>query len=383
MKNKKDPKIALVHEYLIQYGGAEKTLEMFMEMFPKAPIYTGLADVRKFPSAFDKVKIHSIKNPWVIKFHKFFTFLMPLVFESFDLSEYDIIVSDGHAWPKSVLTKPHQLHISYVHSPPRFLYGYSVESQKRDKWYFKPFVALIDFTLKIWDFNAAQRPDFLVTNSKETKKRISRFYSREATVIYPPVNVDADAPTKAKTKRQQAQPKAPYFLALGRLTAYKNFDFLVKAFNKSGKSLVIAGTGPEEQKLNSAANKNIRLIGRVSETEKHELLKNCLGLINLVEDEDFGIVPIEAMAHGKPVLAHKSGGHLETIIEGKNGRFFEAFDTNEFNEQVKIFEQEILDQKYKQQTIKNGVQHFNNKRFKQEFYEFVMKKWEQLESINK
>ncbi len=366
----KKPKIALVHEYLVQYGGAEKTLEAILEVFPDAPIYTGIYSPDRLSDFLNKQKIIAPKNKLLSKFQKFLTFLMPLVFESFDLREYDIIISDGTAWPKGVLTTPDQLHISYIHTPPRFLYGYSVESQKRNIWYFKPFVKVIDFGLRIWDFYAAQRPNVLLTNSQETQKRIRKFYRREAQVIYPPVET-----TYEKDKNEKVTYK-DYYVALGRLSAYKNFDFLVNAFNELGKTLVIAGTGGEEDKLKLLANNNIKFEGQVSEKRKSVLLENCLGVINSVQDEDLGIVPIEAMAHGKPVFAHKSGGHLETIIDAVSGTFFEEFDVASFLEKFKKFDDMITTKQFDSTKIKNSIKKFDKERFKQELRQVVDKEWE-------
>ncbi len=368
----KKPKIALVHEYLVQYGGAEKTLESILELFPDSPIYTGLYDSKDLSEILNKQKIISPKNKILGKFQKYLTFLMPLVFESFDLRAYDIIISDGTAWPKGVLTTPDQLHISYIHTPPRFLYGYSVESQKRNVWYFKPFVAVIDFSLRIWDYYAAQRPNVLLTNSKETQKRIKKFYRRDAQVIYPPVETNYSANVNDKVEYKD------YYVALGRLSAYKNFDFLVRVFNKLDKTLVIVGTGAEESKLKLIANGNIKFEGRASEDRKNALLENCLGVVNSVQDEDLGIVPIEAMSHGKPVFAHKSGGHLETVIEGVSGMFFEDFDINSFSEKFKEFDKMIATNQFDAAKIKNSVVKFDKERFKQEFKQVVETEWEKF-----
>lgn len=355
-------KVAFVHDYLVQYGGAERTLEALMELYPDAPIYTGLYDSKNLSKEINKRKIIFPKNSILSRFPKYLTFLMPFVFESFDLREYDLVISDGTAWPKSVLTTPEQLHISYIHTPPRFLYGYSVESTKRNKWYFKPFVSVIDHMLRPWDFAAAQRPDYLLTNSKETKKRIKKFYKRDAKVIYPPVDI------KVNHKNVETE---PYYLLFGRLAAYKNFDLVIKAFNQLPFKLKVAGTGPEEEALKLLAGENIKFYGRVSEEIKSELFSNCLGLISPVEDEDLGIVPIEAMAYGKPVLAHKSGGHLETIKEGLSGEFFDELTLESFLTAFKKFDKNVAEKKYDNAKIANSVKDFGKERFQKEFSQFV------------
>lgn len=368
MKDK--PKVALIHDYLIQYGGAEKTLEAIMEIYPQAPVYTGIYSPKGMTKLINSKNIYSNENKFMSKFPKYLTFLMPFVFEGFDLSEYDIVISDGSAWAKSVLTKPDQLHISYVHTPPRFLYGYSVESTKRRKWYFKPVVSIIDYLLRIWDYYAAQRPDFLLTNSIETQSRIKKFYNRDAKVIYPPVDINYSEINMDNVTFSN------YYLALGRLAAYKNFDFLIKAFNENGKTLVVAGTGPEEMNLKALAKDNIHFTSRVNESMKHALIENCIGVINPVEDEDLGIVPLEAMSHGKPVLAHYSGGHKETIKAGVSGAFFENFDIKTFNTKLEEFEKNIKANNFDPKVIESSVTGFGKDRFQKELQEFVNSKWE-------
>ena len=173
MKLNKNPKVALVHDYLNQYGGAEKTLEKIMELFPEAPIYTGILDLQRLPEVFTKRKFVTPSMNLIFKrFPKLFTFLMSKRFESFDLSNYDLIISDGTAWAKSVITTSDQLHISYIHTPPRFLYKYSTESNLRKNLLLKPLFLYLDFHLRIWDFAASKRPDYLICNSVEVLKRI-------------------------------------------------------------------------------------------------------------------------------------------------------------------------------------------------------------------
>ena len=371
----KQPKIAFVHDYLINYGGAEKVLEALLELYPIGPVYTSMYDPAKISDTITGRKIICPQTALFKKFPKYLTFLMPMVFEDFDLREYDIVVSDSSAWSKGVLTKPEQLHISYIHTPPRFLYKYSVESAKRSAWYFKPFVTLLDSLLRVWDQGAAQRPNYLIANSEEVRSRIKKFYGRDAQVIYPPVDVVVEASSALKNKK-------PYFLVLGRLAAYKNFDLVVETFRNISTELWIIGTGREEKRLKEMAGPNVKFLGKVSDTEKHSVIENCFGVINAVEDEDFGIVPVEAMAHGKPVLAHKSGGHLETVIEGVNGMFFEGGDVRELELKIKEYEQYIVDNKYYPKIIKVSEIKFSKQRFQNEMKAFIEEKWAEHQKNN-
>ncbi len=371
----KEPKVALVHDHLVQYGGAQKTLEAISKIFPDAPIYTGLYKPDNLSSYLNSRKIFHPKNFFLENATKYFSPFMPLVFEGFDLGNYDLIISDSSCWAKGVLTKPSQLHISYIHTPPRFLYKYSVESTKRNSWYFKPFVSVIDMFLRAWDFAAAQRPDYLIANSKEVQSRIKKFYSRDSVVINPPVELEKN-PVLGKAG------DGNYYLALGRLVAYKNFLPLIKAFNINGLPLVIVGTGPEEEKLKSSAKTNIKFEGKVSDGRKKELIKNCLGLINPVENEDFGIVPVEAMNFGKPVLVHRSGGHLETVTENKNGMFFDDLSSEKLSEKILEFEKKIRSRLFEPEGISRGVENLSEERFTKEFTTFVTERWELHQNSN-
>lgn len=371
------PKVAIVHDYLLQHGGGEKTVEAIAELFPEAPIYTSFYNAKKVGGIFSTKKvitgtkgINGLLGIFPI-FAKYITFLVPVMFENFDLSEYDIVISSSSSYSKGVITKPNQLHISYIHTPPRFLYGYSVESTKRNAWYYKPFVMLIDHFLRIWDYLAAQRADFIVCNSKCVQERINKFYKRDATIINPPVEIEFQSGTNTNNLEQ------PYYYALGRLAAYKNFDLIVQAFNVLGLQLKIIGTGSEEKKLKQMAKPNIKFLGRSSDKEKHEIIENSLGYIFPVEEEDFGIVVVEALAHGKPVLAHRSGGPLEIIREEKDGMFFDTTELSHFIEKVREFDNKVRSKSFDPISMKKQSTKFSKQRFQNEFYEFVMKKWQE------
>jgi len=364
--------VAFIHDYLVQYGGAEKTLEIMSDIFPEAEIFTGIYKPDLLSKKLNSKKIISPGTSLLSKWPKYFTFLMPLYFENFDLRNYDLIISSGNAWAKGVLTKPTQLHISYIHTPPRFLYKYSVESTNRNNWYYKPFVSFIDTSLRVWDYISAQRPDYLLTNSRETSKRIQKFYRREATVIYPPVDVE----TKPAVESDNL--KAPYYLAAGRLAAYKNFDLIIQAFNLLGLPLEVIGTGKEESKLKKMAKDNIKFLGQASDEVKFRKMNECMGLIFPVEEEDFGIVPIEAMSQGKPVLAHRSGGVLETLRDGIDGMFFDKVTLEEFVSKMKEFDENIKKSVYNSNSIRDHVQKYSVNRFKKEFEAFVSNKWDQF-----
>lgn len=367
----KKPKIALAHEFLVDYGGAEKTFEAIAEIFPDAPIYTAKYDPKNMPDSINRRKIVAPKNNIVNKVTRYiFTFLMAPVFESFDFNDYDLIISDGNTWNKGILTKPGQLHITYIHTPPRFLYKYSREATKRNKWYFKLPFSYLDNILRLWDYTAAQRPDYILVNSKNVQRRVEKFYRRKSTIIHPPIDIECTGDTPLPFDLEK-----PYYTAISRLVRYKNVHILVEAFNLLGIPLVIIGTGSEEKKLKKMAGDNIIFTGFVSPEEKHSIVKNSLGLINAVDEEDFGMVPVEAMSCGVPVLAHKSGGHLETIVEGLNGMFFDDLTTESLIAQMKVFDKAVRGNKFDKEKIKESAQKYSKQRFVEDFRSFVDSKW--------
>ncbi|MBU1133017.1 glycosyltransferase [Patescibacteria group bacterium] len=367
----KKPKVAIATEFLTQMGGAQKTLEAILELYPDAPVYTAKYDPTKLEKTITSRKIIFPKDKFINKIGKhFFVFTMSPIFENFDFRDFDLVISDGTTWNKGILTKPDQLHITYIHTPPRFLYGYSREGTKWDKGPLRRFIySYMANILRLWDYVAAQRPDFIVANSKEIQKRIKKFYGRDSTVIYPPVEVNYKTPDRKPDVIDK-----PYFLATGRLVTYKNFDILIEAFNKLGWPLVVVGTGSEENKLRAMAKENIIFTGRASEDDKHVLMEHSLGLINMVEDEDFGIVPIEIQAHGKPALVHRSAGHLETVTEGLSGMYFENLEIDHLVEKIKQFKKAIDEGKFDSNIIKENVQKYSKERFKKEFSDFVESK---------
>ena len=367
----KNLKVALIHDYLTQYGGAEKTLEAIIEIFPDADIFTSFYESKNMSDQINSKNIISSKKMGkFISIHpilsKYLTFLIPLIFENYDLGDYDLIISDSSSYAKGVITNPNQMHICYIHTPPRFLYKYSVENTKRNKWYYRWIVRYIDNLLRLWDFQAAQRPDFLVSNSFEIQKRIEKFYKRTSTVIHPPVDY---------IETKDFYPEKNYYLIAGRLVAYKNFDIVIKTFNElESLKLLVIGNGPLENDLKKMAGKNIKFLGKVNEKEKHLIMENCLGLINPVTDEDFGIVPVEVLLHGKPVLAHRSAGHLETIVEGVNGEFFDILEINNLKGKIIEFDKFINNNKYDANRIKSTAQKFTKEEFKRNFSKFVFDK---------
>src|SRR3989344_4636497 len=323
-------KIALVHDYLTQFGGGERVLAALCEMFPEAPIFTLIYDEKNTGGIFKSREIHTSflqKIPGSKKFFRAFIWLMPLAVEQFDLSGFDIVISVSHSFGKGIITKPGTKHICYCLTPTRYLWDNSF-------FPFKPFSQILLTYLRNWDYQAAQRPDYFIASSNAVKERIKKYYQRDSEVIYPPIETD---------KFYISQESKDYFLMVGRLVPYKRFDLAIDAFSKlSDEKLFIIGDGPEKKKLEIRSKKlvsdNIKFLGFISEKELSKYYANSKALI-FPQEEDFGIVALEAMASGRPVIAFHSGGALETVIEKETGSFFNNQTAESLIEAVKDFDE--------------------------------------------
>lgn len=335
----KIPKIALVHEFLNFLGGADQILFQFHEMYPDAPIYCLLADEKFTEKYLPGAKIiPSYLNHYprfLTNKHQLFAFEFPIAIEQFDFSEFDIVLSDSHSFAKGIITKPETIHISYVHSPTRYIWDQNAAWINQKKLSLLGFYINHRFNqLRHWDYLAADRVDIFLANSIHVKKRIQKYYRRDAEVVYPWVDVNLFRP-------KQNIKKEDYYLILSRLVSFKNIELAVKAFNINGKKLIIAGTGDEEQKLKSLANRNIEFTGFVDPKTKIKLFQHAKAFIWTCE-EDFGIVPVEAMAAGTPVIAYGVGGLLESVVENQTGLFFKEPTVESLNLAINQFEQSNL-----------------------------------------
>lgn len=314
-------KVALVHDYIREYGGAERVLENLHEMFPDAPIYTTYYNPSKLGPFKDRVKKWSIKTSWIqylpfVNYYlSYLKIIAPKIFQGIDLSDYNLVISSCNTFfSKAVKVGPNTLHISYIHTPPRYLYGYTTTIDSKN-WLLKILAEIGHHYLRIVDFEVSQNPDILIANSKTVAERIRKFYRREPVIIYPPVDV-------IKFNQARVVGEGGYFLSVSRLVAGKGVELVVKTCSKLNLPLKVVGTGPLGNYLKSIAGKSVEFLGQVNDSELPLIYASAGALVVSAEDEDFGITPIEAMAAGTPVLALKSGGFLETVIPGKTGEFF-------------------------------------------------------------
>lgn len=311
-------KTALVHDDLVQAGGAERVVVALHRMFPQAPIYTSLYDRKTTLAYFERADVRTSylqKTPLAgRRLHKLALPLFPSAFEQFDLSGYDLVLSNTTRFAKGIITPPETCHVCYCHTPPRFAWRpQDYLAQSRSARLLAPLMRGLMTDLRAWDVASAQRVDYFVAGSHNAARRIRKFYRRESTaVIYPPVETDHYAPVADV---------GDHFLVVSRLVGYKRVDLAIDACNALGAALRIVGTGPELSALRRRAGPTVRFLGRLPDADVAAEYARCRAFI-FPGEEDFGLTPIEAMASGRPVVAFGAGGALETVLEGKTGLFF-------------------------------------------------------------
>ncbi|NTV41305.1 MAG: glycosyltransferase family 4 protein [Candidatus Moranbacteria bacterium] len=358
-------KIAFVHDYLVQHGGAERVLECLSETYPYAPIYTIVYNKEAMHRAFEGKRIYTsyLQNlPFAKNWHRIFPLLMPPAIEQFDFSAYDVVVSDSSSYAKGIITRPQTLHICYMHTPMRYAWD-DCQKYTRD-FYFPGFIKnLIPFAMnyiRLWDKVSADRVDVFIANSNFVAGRIKKYYRKNSLVIHPPVDTEKFSPAKDGREKQ------PYFLMVGRLIAYKRHDITIKAFNRLGLPLKIIGRGPEMKRLKKMAGANIEFLGRVDDEELKNHYQNCKGLI-FPQEEDFGIVAMEALACGKPLIAFRGGDIPEHMEEDMMGVFFDEQTTEAIVQAVKKFQTLSFNSEY----ISSKVQKFNREIFKERMKKII------------
>jgi glycosyltransferase involved in cell wall biosynthesis len=357
-------KVALVHDYLLEYGGAERVLEALHELYPDAPVYTAFVDAQSLGIHWDRFKDWDIRETWLTKlpFYKKlyspYRVLAPRAFQTLDLSEYDIVISSSNAYYAKAVQVPNGTHICYCHTPPRALYGYATMSDWKQNPLLRVAGALINHYLRVVDFKVSQQVDYFIANSAETAARIQKFYRRSAEIIYPPV----DIPQQSKKDREKT-----YYLYVNRLAFAKHPELAVRVCTEHGLPLRVVGDGKLRQALEAEAGPTVQFMGAVSDETLHTLYEGAQALLYPVEDEDFGIVPVEAMGHGVPVIAHNSGGPQETVVQGKTGVLFDQLDEAGLWEALQVFSR----QKFNIAQIQHHALQFEKKQFKKKIKTFI------------
>jgi glycosyltransferase involved in cell wall biosynthesis len=428
-------KVALVHDYIKEYGGAERVLEALHEVYPDATVFTSVYLPRFLGPHRERFKGWKIKTSWFqyVPFnHKLispFRLIAPFVFK--DLSDFDVVIvsATGAYFPNMVRTKNvpagsksplppfikgatsaapslldkeggpqaqaafdaagglvsrRSVHICYCHTPPRYLYGYATAREWKKNKMFAVLAGVANHFLRMVDFHAAQNVDFYIANSEEVASRIKKFYRRDATVIYPPVDIPKKMPSPSNIAPR------PYYLTGGRLARAKHVDLIVRACSELGVPLKVfgksfAGYGEELQEISNSQysssersesrsgegsrlrSNNIKFLGEITDEKKAELMAGAKAFLFASEDEDFGIVPVEAMGYGVPVIAHHSGGVKETVLEGKTGTFFEKLTVESLKGAIKKFEK----MKIRPEDCRKQAEKFSKERFEKEIKKFV------------
>lgn len=366
-------KIALIHDHLAQDGGAEKVLKVLSDMFPEAPIYTLLYEQKNADKYFkNRTIMTSIiqRLPGGVRFYKWYLPYMALAVEFFDLSSYDLVISDTSSFAKGVITRDHTLHLCYCHTPTRYLWSdtHSYIQELKYNKYFKKIIALSLKKIRIWDRIAAERPDYFIANSKFISKRITKYYRRDSEVVYPPVATDMFSISDSL---------GDYFLAGGRLVPYKRFDLLVETFKTNGRKLKIFGDGPDMSRLQTLAEgaSNIEFLGRVSEADKAKLYSQALAFVN-PQEEDFGITMVESLASGRPVIAFNRGGAKEIVESEQIGVLFAEQTPASLSEALIKFDEA----KFDAQIIKDYAEKFSTDKFKQEMSRMIEEKMKKFKA---
>lgn len=365
----KQPKTAVIHEWLVSRGGAESVLESFLTLWP-SPVYTFLHE----PSVYAGTALAAAtvrpsflqRIPGATRNHRAFLPFFPLAAESFDLKEFDLVLSISHCAAKGVLTRPDQLHLTYCLTPARYAWDLQEEYLKEtglDRGLRGAAARSILKAFRSWDLRSARRPDGYSTLSKYIAERIRRRYGLEAEVIYPPVDVDRFVPTG---KRES------YFFTASRLVPYKKIPLLASVFRRAGLPLIIAGDGPERSKVEAECGGAVRYVGRVPDQELKDLMAGARGFVFAAE-EDFGIAPVEAQACGVPVLALGKGAAAETVLDGKTGVLFAEPTPISLEKGLKEFMKK--EDSFDPAVIRAHAEGFSRPRFEREMRAFVERRW--------
>ena len=359
-------KIAIVHDYLNEAGGAERVLRVLADMYPTAPIYTAFIKNGTARAMFTDRELHESSWGWILKrgrLYSYLRFLLPWIWGSIDLSPYDLVITStsGGYIARGFKVGEKTRVVAYCHTPPKWLYGYETPTGAANKWWGRLFNYVFGPPLRYFDYVSAQRVNTWVANSNEVAIRIKKFYRREAQVVYPPIEV--------KGKSKKGQEKRDYYLLVTRITGAKGVVESLNAARKGGFKLKLVGEIIEKRLENSVnkAGKNVEYLGRVSDRELGELYANARGFIALAQDEDFGMTVVEAMGYGTPVIALRSGGYKETVKEGVTGHFVESTKVEEILSGIRKMDKT----KWDKAKIMSWASEFDRSKFEEKIKEII------------
>ena len=356
-------KVALVHDYLNQMGGAERVVLALHELFPDAPLYTSIYDPKRVDPAFQKIDIRTSfmqKMPFVMKHHQPYLPFYPFAMEGLDLRGYDLVLSSSSAFGKGVIVKPGTMHICYCHTPMRWCWNYHeyVEREQLGGMARRILPFLITW-LRVWDQASAMRVDHFIANSPVVAERIEKYYRRDSVVIPPPVEA-------SRFPFDPATQPGDYFLVLSRLAPYKRIDLAIQACNQLGLPLVVIGSGRDEKPLKAMAGLTVRFLGGLSDQEVVTYITHCRAFL-FPGEEDFGITPLEVQVAGRPVIAYGAGGVLASVVEGVTGTFFYEPTAESLASVLASFDE----RQYHPQTVRNHALDFDKPRFQRRILQFI------------
>lgn len=349
-------KVALVHDWLVSYRGGERVLEALCELYPQAPIYTLFYKKGTVGRTIEDHPIHvSFLNslPRATKYYRYLLPLFPMAIERFDLSGYDLVISTSHCVAKGVIVPQHSLHVCYCFTPMRYIWD-------RSRDYFRGWKEslLLPFLhyLRLWDVASSARVDHFIGISQYIRRRIQKYYRREASVIYPPVNVHSFRPS--------AGDLGDYYLTVAAFAPYKRLDLAIEACHRLGRKLLVVGGGQEAKNLKAMPGNHVTFLGHLSDEALAEVYAGAKAFLFPAE-EDFGIAPVEAMACGRPVIAFARGGAAETVIENITGIFFHEQTVESLCEAILYFEK--TSSRFSSHTCRERAEQFHKQRFLDEF----------------
>jgi len=325
-------RIAVVHDYFTQLGGAEKVAEEIACMLPAPAVYSTVALKGRIPQRLVGKGVHTSwmqHLPMMQKYHRLYFMFYPFGVEALDLSQYDLVVSSSSGYAKGIHTRPETVHVCYCHTPMRWAWEFdNYSAREKAAGMMRMLLPKALHLLRKWDLKAAQRPTHYVANSKSVAERIKRFYRRDAHVIHPPIEVDRFKPSAEL---------GDFYLILARLVSYKRIDLAVEACTRLKRRLVVIGEGPDRNRLEALAGPTVSFLGRLSDREVEYYASRCRALI-FPGEEDFGMAPLEIAAAGRPTIAYRAGGTVETIVEGVTGVFFDSQEPRELMDAILEFE---------------------------------------------
>lgn len=364
-------KVAIVHDWLVNYGGAERVVEAMLSLYPDAEIFTLVYDEKKMGKIFPKEKVHTSflqKVPFSLKMYTKMLSFMPKAFESFDFTGFDLVLCSSSCCAKGVITPPSVPHVAYIHSPMRYAWDLYFDYKKRSGKITSFFMDRMIPQIRLWDVISSQRIDKIIVNSNFIRRRTKKYWNRESEVIYPPVNTENLTPNNL--------PPENFYVAFSRFVPYKRLDLAIKACGQLKRNLVVIGSGSQEKELKVLAESytnihsketidqsaKITFTGRISDEKVKDYLQRAKALIFCAE-EDFGIIPVEAQACGRPVIALKKGGAMETVLDGKTGVFFESQTETSLKNAILDFEEKEKNGMFDSKFISSHAKKFSTENF--------------------